>query len=104
MIGVVEAANNNIKKIMQKMVEIYKDWHKMLPFALHGYRTLTRTSTRATPFTLVYGMDVVMPVEVKIPYLRILTNVKLDEVEWVQARFDQLNPIDEKRLAAIFHS
>ncbi|KAI5433774.1 hypothetical protein KIW84_020876 [Lathyrus oleraceus] len=43
--GVVEAANKNIKKIIQKMVVTYKDWHEMLPFALHGYRTSIRTST-----------------------------------------------------------
>jgi len=33
----VEAANKNIKKIIQKMTVSYKDWHEMLPFALHGY-------------------------------------------------------------------
>lgn len=101
--GVVEAANTNIKKIVQKMVETYKYWHEMLPFAFHGYRTLIRTSTRATPFSLVYGMNVVLPVEVEIPSLRILTDANLDEAEWIQARLDQLNLIDEKRLAAICH-
>ena len=30
--GVVEAANKNIKKIIQKMVVTYKGWHEMLPF------------------------------------------------------------------------
>ena len=35
--GVVEAANKNIKKIIQKTVVTYKDWHEMIPFALHGY-------------------------------------------------------------------
>ena len=43
--GAVEVSNNNIKKIIQKMVVTYKDWHEMLPFALHGYRTFVRTST-----------------------------------------------------------
>ena len=37
--GAVEAANKNVKKIIQKMVVTYKDWHEMLPFALHAYRT-----------------------------------------------------------------
>ena len=37
--GTVEAANNNIKKIIQKMVVTYKDWSKMLSFSLHGYLT-----------------------------------------------------------------
>lgn len=37
--GSVEAANKNIKNIIQNIVKIYKDWHGMLPFALHIYRT-----------------------------------------------------------------
>ena len=70
----------------------------------HGYRTSVRTSIRETPFSLVYGMYAVLPVEVEIPSLRILTNVKLDEYEWVQARLNQVNLINEKRLAAICHN
>ena len=77
--GAVEAANKNLKKIVQKMVRTYKDWHEMLPFALHGYRTSVRTSTGATPFSLVYGTDAVLPVEVEIPSLRVLMETKLDE-------------------------
>ncbi|XP_019429619.1 PREDICTED: uncharacterized protein LOC109337164 [Lupinus angustifolius] len=61
--GAVEAANKNIKKIVQKMVVTYKDWHEMLPFALHGYRTSVRTSTGVTPYSLVYGMEAVLPPE-----------------------------------------
>ena len=75
--GIVEAANKNIKKIIQKMVDTYKDWHEMLPFALHGYRTFVRTSTGETLFSLVYGMEVVLPIEVEIPYLRVIMETKL---------------------------
>jgi len=60
--GVVEAANKNIKKIVQKMMVTYKDWHEKLPFLLHGYRTSVRTSTGATPLSLVYIMEAVLPV------------------------------------------
>jgi len=49
--GAIEARNKNIKKILQKMVVTYRDWHEMLLFALHGYRTSVRTSTGATPFS-----------------------------------------------------
>ena len=38
--GAVEVANKNIKQIVQKMVVTYKDWHEMLPFALHGLLAL----------------------------------------------------------------
>ncbi|KAG8474675.1 hypothetical protein CXB51_031129 [Gossypium anomalum] len=75
--GAIEAANKNIKRIIGKMTETYKDWHEKLPFALYAYRTSVRTSTGATPFSLVYGMEAVLPVE--------------------------LNLIEEKRLRAICH-
>ncbi|PKI73963.1 hypothetical protein CRG98_005639 [Punica granatum] len=61
--GAVEAANKNIKKIIEKMTVNYKDWHKMLPYALLAYRTSIRTSTGATPYSLVYGMEAVLPIE-----------------------------------------
>jgi len=99
----IEAANKNIKKIIQKMVVTYKDWHEMLPFALHGYRTSVRISTGATPFSLVYGLEAVLLFEVEIPSLRVLMETQHEEAEWVQAQRDQLNFIDEKRLVAVSH-
>ena len=35
--GAVEAANKNIKKIVQKMAVSYKDWHEILSFTLQVY-------------------------------------------------------------------
>ena len=64
-----------------KMVVTYKDWHEMLTFALHAYRTAIRTSIGATLYTLVYGIEVVIPLEVEIPSLRVLIDSKLEEVE-----------------------
>ena len=75
----------------------------MLPFALHGYRTSVHTSTGVTPFSLIYGMEEVLPIKVEFPSLRLMTGVKLDETEWVQNRFDQLNLVEEKRMASICH-
>ena len=101
--GAVEVTNKNLKKIIGKMTDTYKDWHEKLPFALHAYRTAVRTSTGATPFSLVYGMEAVLPIEVEIPSLRVLMETKLEEAEWVQMRFEQLNLIEEKRLSALCH-
>jgi len=66
------------RRFVMKMTFTYKNWHKMLPFALHGYHTLVRTSTEATPFSLVYDMEVVLPVKAKVPSMRVLTKAKLD--------------------------
>ncbi|XP_058741447.1 equilibrative nucleotide transporter 3-like [Vicia villosa] len=48
-------------------------------------------------------MEAVLPIEVEIPSLRILMEAKLSEVEWCQARYDQLNLIEEKRMTALCH-
>lgn len=93
---VIEAANKNIKKIIQKMVNTYKDWNEMFPFALHGYRTFVRTTRGETPFFLVYGIEVVLPIEFEIPSLRVLMETELEKEEWIQNIYDQLNLIEEK--------
>ena len=60
--GAVEAANKNVKNILAKIVVTYKDWTKKLPLALRGYRTSIRASTGATPYSLVYGSEVVLTI------------------------------------------
>ncbi|XP_059288177.1 uncharacterized protein LOC132041485 [Lycium ferocissimum] len=101
--GAVEAANKNIKRILRKMIDNHKGWHEQLPYALLGYCTMARTSTGATPYLLVYGTEAVIPAEVEILSLRIIQEPKLDDAEWVRARYDQLALIDEKRMVAVCH-
>ncbi|PKI67076.1 hypothetical protein CRG98_012540 [Punica granatum] len=84
--GAVEDANKNIKKIIEKMTVNYKD--EMLPYAPSAYRTSIRTSTGATPYSLVYGMEAVLPIEVEIPSMRILAETELEEVEWAKQRYE----------------
>ncbi|XP_060183001.1 uncharacterized protein LOC132612949 [Lycium barbarum] len=83
MIGAVEAANKNIKRIMRKMTDNHKGWHEQLPYALLGYCTTARTSTGATPYLLVYGTEAVMLAEVEIPSLRIIQEEELNNAKWV---------------------
>ena len=85
------------------MVDTHRDWHEKLPYALLGYRTAIRTSTGATPYSLMYGMEAVLPAEVEIPSLRILMEADLEEAEWVKLRHEQLALIDERRLTAVCH-
>ena len=71
---------------------------------LWAYRTSVRTTTGATPYSLVYSMEAVLPVEVGIPSLRILRKVELEEAEWIEDHCIQLNLIDEHRLQAMHHA
>ena len=83
--GAVEAANKNIKKILGKMTDTYKDWHEYLPCALCAYRTSVCTSMGLTLYSLVYGMEAVLLVEVEISALWILSQTKLSEAEWAHS-------------------
>ncbi|XP_047260536.1 uncharacterized protein LOC124893672, partial [Capsicum annuum] len=71
------------------------------PFVAWGYRTTNRTSTGVTPYLLVYGTEAVIPAEVEIPSLRIISEAEIDDTEWVKSRLEQLSLIDEKRLTAV---
>ncbi|RVW19255.1 Retrovirus-related Pol polyprotein from transposon 17.6 [Vitis vinifera] len=82
--GAVEAANKNIKRILRKMVETSRDWSYAL-------------------LSLVYGMEAVLPVETEMGSLRVALEQQISETEWAQARFDQLNLLDERRLRAADH-
>ena len=75
----------------------------MLPFTLHGYHTSAQTSTGETPYSLVYVIEAVLPIEVQIPSLRIMKDAGLNEDYLIQTRLDQLNLIDEKRLTTVCH-
>ena len=85
--GAVEAANKNVKNILAKMVVTYIDWAEKLLFDLWGYRTSIRASTRATPYSLVYGNKAVLPIKVEIQSLRVLVETKVLEEDWSKARY-----------------
>lgn len=99
----MEAANKNIKKILQKTADSYTDWHEKLPLALWGYRTSIRPSTGATPYSLVYGMEAVLPVELEVPSLRVAMESQITEVDWIRNSCDELALPDERRLRVLYH-
>ncbi|XP_070031656.1 uncharacterized protein [Nicotiana tomentosiformis] len=101
--GAVEAANKNINKILRKMVENHKQWHEKLPFALLGYRTIVRTSTGATPYLVVSGIEAIIPAEVEIPSLRIMQEAELSDAQWIRSHYNQLDLIDGKRMNVVCH-
>ncbi|XP_049378225.1 uncharacterized protein LOC125843016 [Solanum stenotomum] len=83
------------------MVQGIRQWHEKLPFVLLEYRTTVRTLIGATFYLLVYGIEVVIPAEVKIPSLRIIVEARIEDTEWVKIRLEQLTLIDEKRLTIV---
>ena len=56
--------------------------------------------TGATPYSLVYGSETVLPIEVEIQSLKVLVETKVLKEDWPKARYEQLALIDEKRARA----
>ena len=63
------------------MVETSRDWSEKLPFALWAYRTSFRTFTGATPYSLVYGMEAILPIEIEMGSLRVTLEQQISETE-----------------------
>ncbi|XP_075083491.1 uncharacterized protein LOC142167232 [Nicotiana tabacum] len=102
--GAVDTANKNNKRILWKIVDNHRQWHGKLSFALLGYQTTMRTSAGATPYMLVYGTEVVIPLEVEILSLRVIQEDKLDDAEWIRVRQEQLELINKKGMDVVCHS
>ena len=85
---VVKAANKSIGRILKKSTKNYKDRRLQLPYALWGCRTPIRSSTGATPYSLVYEMEAVLPSEMGVRSLRTLLESEIFEADWLQSRYD----------------
>ncbi|XP_039687848.1 uncharacterized protein [Medicago truncatula] len=93
---ITDNGTNLNNKMMKELCDDFKIEH-------HNSSPYRPQMNGATPFSLVYGMEAVLPVEVEIPSLRVLMEADLSEAEWVQNRYDQLNLIEEKRMTALCH-
>ncbi|KAG9450539.1 hypothetical protein H6P81_010504 [Aristolochia fimbriata] len=99
--GLTEAFNKTLCKILKKTIGANKrSWDEKLGEALWAYRTSFRTATQSTPFSLVYGIEAVLPLEVQLPSLRIAMREGLTTEECAQLRLAELESLDEQRLEA----
>ncbi|XP_034203566.1 uncharacterized protein LOC117618046 [Prunus dulcis] len=69
--GQVEAINKIVKKLLKRQLDKAKGaWPEKIPEALWAIRTSYRTSTGETPFSLAFGSEAVVPVEIGEPSYR----------------------------------
>ena len=61
------------------------------------------TPTMATPFALTYGVEVVLPLEVEIPSLRVSLKVLVTNEDYHAMRLQELKLLDEKYQASFDH-
>ena len=102
--GLTEAFNKTLCNILKKTVsKSQRDWHEKMGKVLWAYRTTYQTATNATPYSLVYGVEAVLPLEKEIPSMRIALQEGLTNEENIKLRLQELEALDEKRLDAQQH-
>jgi hypothetical protein len=77
-----------VKVILEKTTKRYRDWADKLPFTLWGYRISIWTSTGMTLYSLVYGMEAILPAEIEVESLRIILESQIVEAEWAKAQYE----------------
>ncbi|XP_021826273.1 uncharacterized protein LOC110767132 [Prunus avium] len=96
-----EASNKVIKGILEKMIEEKpRAWHDLLPEALWAYRTSKRSATSTSPYTLTYGHDAIVPMELKVRSLHVAKQREQEKGDYAQAMAQELEDLEQSRLDA----
>ena len=99
--GWAEAFNRMLCNVLKKVVSKSKrDWHKRPEKALLAYWTTHKTLTQSTPFSLVYRVEVVLPLKLQFPSFCIVMWEGLTEDDNHKLRLAELEALDENRLKA----
>ena len=99
--GQAEASNKVLINIMEKMLEDNpRDWHNILSETLWAYRTSKRDSTGVSPYSLTYGHDVVLPMELIVLSLRVSRKNGLNPQEYSEAMMMEIEALDGKNITS----
>ena len=55
--GLVERSNRILLDMLRSYVDREEDWEQFLPLMLYAYNTSIQSSTKTTPFALIFGRD-----------------------------------------------
>jgi hypothetical protein len=103
--GQVESTNKILEAIMTKTVQTHrKYWSDKLQEVLWAYRITYKNSIGLTPYQLVYGKQVLLPIEFQIHTFKLAADLGIDLSEAQKERIMQLNQLDEMRHIAVEHN
>jgi len=93
--GQVESSNKNLMTIVKKIVgENKRSWDSKIKYALWADRITKKAATGKSPFDLVYGLDVRLPIHLKLPTYGLLQDFSTGN-DAVQNRINQMIELDE---------
>jgi transposase InsO family protein len=97
--GQAESSNKTLIKLIKKKIEENpKRWHEVLSEALWTHRISKHSATKVTPFELVYGQELILPVEINLDALRIARQNELSAVDYHNLMLDRLDEVLDERI------
>nr|GEV48597.1 reverse transcriptase domain-containing protein [Tanacetum cinerariifolium] len=95
--GQVERANRSVGEgIKARLGEENRSWVEEVPHVLWAHRTMIKTSNGDTPFSLTYGTEAVIPVEIGMPSIRCAEVNQAENDEELLLNLDILEERKEK--------
>ena len=87
--------------ILEKIEEEnIRDWLRILLEALWAYKTSKMSFIGVSPFSLTYGQDAILPMEVVMPSLRVFRKNDLTPQEYSEAMMMEPELADDRRIQA----
>ena len=91
-----------MEAILTKTIQLHhRDWADRLPEALWAYQITWRNTTGHTPYELVYGKQVLLPIKFQVKTFRMAVQLGMDLEEAQKQRVLQINELDEIRQDAL---
>jgi hypothetical protein len=100
--GQSESSNKTLIKLIKKNTEENpKRWHEVLSEALWAHLISKHSATKVTHFELIYGKEVVLPVDVNLNALQIAWQNELSAIDYHNLMLDRLDEASNERIKAL---
>ncbi|XP_065626607.1 uncharacterized protein LOC136066359 [Quercus suber] len=102
--GQAEAVNKVIVNGLKKILDDVKGkWVEELPHVLWAYRTTPRRSTRETSFSMTYGAEAIIPLEMGFPTLKTSSFSPTSNDKLLEAGLDLIEERRENAMVRLAH-
>ena len=81
--------------LKKTVVNNKKSWDRKIKYALWDDRITKKSATGKTPFKLVYGLTVSLPVYLQIPAMKMLHEYEIEE-DSMPKKINKVIELDEK--------
>jgi hypothetical protein len=94
----VDSSNKIMITIIKKVLTgNNKSWHVHLKYALWANKIGTKRSIRMSPFRMVYGIDVILPINLLLPVMKLWKDSQ-EEPNDITRRINQLMEVQQNRV------